>query len=88
MPIIENGPNKFFLRNFVRQTFPPKCVCHGLDKSVLNVKKNGGAQEALWKAGRDRVRQVFFSYKKIERTFGEAAFSHRNPLKRSIKKYE
>jgi hypothetical protein len=31
---IKNGLNKFSNQNFVRQTFPPKCICLVLDLSV------------------------------------------------------
>jgi hypothetical protein len=36
MPIIENGPNKFFYQNFVRQTLPTKQIVDLLDLSVLH----------------------------------------------------
>ena len=41
MGYIKNSPRTKMSRFFVRQTFPPKCVCHGLDKSVLNVLGTG-----------------------------------------------
>jgi hypothetical protein len=53
------------------------------------VKNHGGAQEALWQAGRG-MRQLSGSFltKKEELSFGEADSQRRNPLGLSIKKYE
>ena len=51
-------------------------------KKMAGHKKLSGKQEEIVCV------RFFFLTKKVERTFGEAAFSRRNPLKRSIKKYE
>jgi len=53
-----------------------------MSKKMAGHKKLSGKQEEIVCV------RFFFLTKKVERTFGEAAFSRRNPLKRSIKKYE
>ena len=58
-------------------------VQENLAEHAIIVKKTMAGHKKINKCIR------FFSYtKKVERTFGEAAFLRRNPLKCSIKNYE
>ena len=56
-------------------------VQENLESTPKMSKKNGGAQEALWKAGRDRVRQVFFSYEKSRKNFRFSFLGRKNSLR-------